>query len=43
MYRTQISPAILKVSYAQTDPELKAALRANLVGFRERCVPLIKR
>src|SRR5215469_8789522 len=30
-------------SYAQTDPELKAALRANLLGFRERCVPLIKR
>jgi AcrR family transcriptional regulator len=30
-------------SYAQTDPELKAALRANLLGFRARCVPLIKR
>jgi AcrR family transcriptional regulator len=30
-------------SYAQTDPEVKAALRANLRGFRERCVPLVKR
>ena len=29
-------------SYAQTDPELKAALRAGLQGFRELCVPLIK-
>ena len=29
-------------SYAQTEPELKAALRAGLRGFRERCVPLIK-
>ena len=29
-------------SYAQTDPELKAALRAGLRGFRELCVPLIK-
>ena len=30
-------------SYAQTDPEAKAALRANLRGFRERCAPLVKR
>jgi len=30
-------------SYAQTDPELKAALRAGLQGFRELCVPLIRR
>ena len=30
-------------SYAQTDPELKAALRAGLRGFRELCVPIIKR
>jgi len=29
-------------SYAQTDPELKAALRASLRGFRELCVPLVK-
>jgi AcrR family transcriptional regulator len=29
-------------SYAQTDPELKAALRTGLQGFRELCVPLIK-
>jgi len=29
-------------SYAQTDPELKAALRAGLQGFRELCVPVIK-
>jgi len=29
-------------SYAQTDPELKAALRAGLRGFRELCVPVIK-
>ena len=29
-------------SYAQTDPELKAALRAGLRGFRELCVPLVK-
>ena len=30
-------------SYAQTDPELKAALQAGLRGFRELCVPIIKR
>jgi AcrR family transcriptional regulator len=30
-------------SYAQTDPEVKAALRATLLGFRELCVPIIKR
>jgi TetR/AcrR family transcriptional regulator, transcriptional repressor of aconitase len=30
-------------SYAQTDPELKAAMRASLEGFRELCVPVIKR
>ena len=30
-------------SYAQTDPDVMAALRANLRGFRERCVPLVKR
>jgi len=30
-------------SYAQTDPELKAVLRASLRGFREACVPIIKR
>jgi TetR/AcrR family transcriptional regulator, transcriptional repressor of aconitase len=30
-------------SYAQTDPELKAAMRAGLEGFRELCVPVIKR
>jgi AcrR family transcriptional regulator len=29
-------------SHAQTDPELKAALRAGLRGFREMCVPVIK-
>jgi len=29
-------------SYAQTDPELKAVLRASLRGFREACVPIIK-
>src|SRR5262249_40423890 len=29
-------------SYAQTDPEVKAALRAALLGFRELCVPIIK-
>jgi TetR/AcrR family transcriptional regulator, transcriptional repressor of aconitase len=29
-------------SYAQTDPELKAAVRATLLGFRERCVPIIR-
>ena len=29
-------------SYAQTDPELNAALRAGLRGFRELCLPLIK-
>ena len=29
-------------SYAQTEPELKAALRAGLRGFRERCVPVIE-
>src|SRR5262249_41625993 len=29
-------------SYAQTEPELKAALQAGLRGFRERCVPVIK-
>jgi len=30
-------------SYAQTDPELKAVLRASLRGFREACEPIIKR
>jgi AcrR family transcriptional regulator len=30
-------------SYAQTDPELKATLRATLQGFRELCVPIIRR
>ena len=30
-------------SYAQTDPELKAALQVGLRGFRELCVPIIKR
>jgi TetR/AcrR family transcriptional regulator, transcriptional repressor of aconitase len=30
-------------SHAQTDPELKAALRAALRGFRELCVPIIKK
>jgi TetR/AcrR family transcriptional regulator, transcriptional repressor of aconitase len=29
-------------SYAQTDPELKAVLRASLRDFREACVPIIK-
>jgi TetR/AcrR family transcriptional regulator, transcriptional repressor of aconitase len=29
-------------SYAQTDPELKAVLRASLRSFREACVPIIK-
>jgi TetR/AcrR family transcriptional regulator, transcriptional repressor of aconitase len=29
-------------SYAQTDPELKAAVRATLRGFRERFVPIIR-
>ena len=29
-------------SYAQTDPQLKAALQASLRGFREACVPIIK-
>jgi len=29
-------------SYAQTDPELKAALQASLRGFREACLPFIK-
>ena len=29
-------------SHAQTDPELKAALRAGLRGFRELCAPLVK-
>jgi len=29
-------------SYAQTDPELKATLRASLRGFRDLCVPIIK-
>ena len=29
-------------SYAQTDPEVNAALRAGLRGFRELCVPLIR-
>jgi AcrR family transcriptional regulator len=30
-------------SYAQTDPELKAVVRASLQGFRELCLPVIKR
>ena len=30
-------------SYAQTDPKLKAAMQAGLEGFRELCVPVIKR
>src|SRR6516165_11971930 len=30
-------------SYAQTDPDVKAALRANMRGFRVRCAPLVKR
>ena len=29
-------------SYAQTDPEARAALQASLRGFRERCVPIVK-
>jgi BetI-type transcriptional repressor, C-terminal len=29
-------------SYAQTDPELKAALQAGLRGLRERFVPFVK-
>jgi|SRR5215469_8245350 len=29
-------------SYAQTDPELKAALQAGLRGFREACIPFIR-
>jgi TetR/AcrR family transcriptional regulator, transcriptional repressor of aconitase len=29
-------------SYAQTDPQLKAALQASLRGFRDLCVPIIK-
>jgi AcrR family transcriptional regulator len=29
-------------SYAQTDPELKAVVRASVLGFRERCLPIIK-
>jgi AcrR family transcriptional regulator len=29
-------------SHAQTDPELLATLRGALVGFRERCVPVIE-
>jgi TetR/AcrR family transcriptional regulator, transcriptional repressor of aconitase len=36
-------PAALHAwSYAQTDPEVKAALQAGLRGFRELCVPIIK-
>ena len=30
-------------SYAQTDPELKAAVRGTLLGFREACLPIVKR
>jgi hypothetical protein len=30
-------------SYAQTDPELMAALQARLRGFREACIPFIRR
>jgi TetR/AcrR family transcriptional regulator, transcriptional repressor of aconitase len=30
-------------SYAQTDPKLKATMRAGLEGFRELCVPVIER
>src|SRR5215470_5303047 len=30
-------------SYAQTDPQLKAALQAGFRDFRELCVPIIKR
>src|SRR5262249_31347280 len=29
-------------SYAQTDPEARAVLRASLCGFRDRCVPLVR-
>jgi hypothetical protein len=29
-------------SYAQTDPELKATVRATLQGFRELCLPIIR-
>ena len=29
-------------SYAQTDPELMAALQAGLRGFREACIPFIR-
>ena len=29
-------------SYAQNDPELKGALQASLLGFREACLPIIK-
>ena len=29
-------------SYAQTDPDLKAALQAGLRGFREACIPFVK-
>jgi AcrR family transcriptional regulator len=29
-------------SYAQTDPELKATIKAGLHGFREACIPIIK-
>jgi AcrR family transcriptional regulator len=29
-------------SYAQTDPDLKDAVRATLQGFRELCVPIIR-
>ena len=30
-------------SYAQTDPQLKGVLQATLRGFREFCVPIVKR
>jgi len=29
-------------SYAQTNPELKATIKAGLQGFREACIPIIK-
>jgi TetR/AcrR family transcriptional regulator, transcriptional repressor of aconitase len=29
-------------SYAQTDPDLKAAVRATLQGFRDLCLPIVK-
>lgn len=29
-------------SYAQTDPETRAALQASLRGFRDRCVPFVR-